>query len=173
MRCHISALVFKDSIGLPFIKDRLPASFCDHDLQQQPCLIRSMNPSITRAETRPLRAARHTLELAFTKIRVIMDLSVFRTKCKHYLLCLVFSQHTHGEGEINDAPAGKKAREFYFLLRSPFNKKAPKITQLEHHFYLINHGYNLAYKSTSIFLLSRFTLAIFSMWRLHGHICIR
>lgn len=158
---------------MPFIKDRLPPSFCDHDLQQQPCLIRSMNPSITRAETRPLRAARHALELAFTKIRVITDLSVFRTKCKHYLLCLVFSQHTYGEGEIN-APASKEAREreFYFLLRSPF-KMVPKITRLEHHFYLINHGYNLAYKGTSIFPLSRFTLAIFSMWRLHGHICIR
>lgn len=118
MKCYISALAFKASIELPLIKEGLPLS-CDHELQQQPRFIRTMNPSITQAEMGTLWAARQALELAFTEIRVIVDLTVFRTKCKHYLLCLVFSQYTYGQGEIN-APASKEAREFYFLLCFPF-----------------------------------------------------
>lgn len=45
-----------------------------------------------------------------------------------------------------------------------FNNKAPKITWLEQHFYLINHSQNLTYKDSSISPLSSFILAIFSVF---------
>lgn len=118
MKCCISALAFKASTELPLIKDGLPLS-CDHDLQQQPCFIRTTNPSITRPELQTLWAVRQALELAFTEIRVIVDPTVCKTESKHYLLCLVFSQYTYGQGEIN-APASKEASEFYIFLCFPF-----------------------------------------------------
>lgn len=117
MKCSISVLAFKASVELPLIKDGLPLS-CDHDLQQQPCFIRTTNPSITCAEMQSLWAARQALKLAFRERRVIVDLTVFRTKCKHYLLCFLFSQHTYGQGEI-EAPVSKQ-RQFYFVLHFPF-----------------------------------------------------
>jgi len=122
MRCYVCALVFKACKELPFVADRLPLPVCDCDHQLQPCLSRAANPSITGAEAGPCWAARHTAELVFTEMRAIADLSVFRTKCKHHLLRLAFSQHTYGQGEIN-APAGEEARkrEFHFLLCSPFS----------------------------------------------------
>lgn len=66
MKRSISVLAFKASVELPLIKDGLHLS-CDHDLQQQPCFIRTTNPSITRAEMQSLWAARQALKLAFTE----------------------------------------------------------------------------------------------------------